>query len=75
VPRARARVFRHESPGMRFELAFASPHIALRSYVREYVGWFNRSSVPVLRRQLPSGFGASVVGAPGGRRRVRPHKP
>ena len=64
---ARIRLFRHESQGMRFELAFASPRVSLRSYVREYVGWVNRSSVPVLRRQVPSGivpfilnFGATV---------------
>src|SRR6266849_5508910 len=56
VPNARIRLFRHESPGMQFELAFAPPHDALRMYVREYVGWFDRSSVPILRRQLPSGI-------------------
>jgi hypothetical protein len=41
---------------MQFELAFAPPHDALRTYVREYVGWFDRSSVHILRRQLPSGI-------------------
>jgi AraC-like DNA-binding protein len=52
---ARVRVLRHESPQMRFELAFAAPDDALRAYVREYVGWFERSTVPVCRRELPSG--------------------
>jgi AraC-like DNA-binding protein len=56
VPNARIRFFRHESRGMQFELAFAPPHDALRTYVREYVGWLDRSSVPILRRQLPSGI-------------------
>jgi len=46
---------RHESPQMHFELAFATPDTALRPYVREYVGWFDWSSVPVCRRELPSG--------------------
>ena len=52
---ARVRVFRHESAHMRFELAFAAPDAPLRAYVREYVGWFDRSSVRVRRREVPSG--------------------
>jgi len=40
---------------MQFELAFAAPHEALRLYVREYVGWFERSTTKVCRRELPSG--------------------
>jgi AraC-like DNA-binding protein len=52
---------------MRFEIAFAAPARTLAAYVREYVGWHDRSSVPVCRRELPSGnvplvinFGARV---------------
>jgi AraC-like DNA-binding protein len=40
---------------MQFELAFAAPAMALRPYVREYVGWFDRSRTPSCRRELPSG--------------------
>lgn len=51
----RVRVFRHQSPQMQFELAFAAPRAALGSYVAQYVGWVDRSSLPVCRRELPSG--------------------
>jgi AraC-like DNA-binding protein len=61
------RVFRHESPLMRWELVFAVPPPALRCYVREYVGWFEQAATPICRRELPSGdipliinFGARV---------------
>lgn len=40
---------------MQFEVAFASPARGLTPYVREYVGWVDRSSAPVVRRELPSG--------------------
>jgi AraC-like DNA-binding protein len=52
---------------MQFEVAFAAPARGLAAYVREYVGWVDRSSLPVRRRELPSGnvplvinFGARV---------------
>jgi AraC-like DNA-binding protein len=52
---------------MQFEVAFAAPARGLAAYVREYVGWVDRSSAPVCRRELPSGnvplivnFGARV---------------
>lgn len=52
---ARVRLIRHDSPQMQFELAFAAPVRALRMYVREYVGWSDRSRTPARRRELPSG--------------------
>jgi AraC-like DNA-binding protein len=55
MPPARVRLIRHESPHMQFELAFAMPDMALRPYVRKYVGGFERSKTPVCRRELPSG--------------------
>jgi len=39
---------------MQFELAFASPLPTLRPYVREYVGWIDRSTAPICRREVPS---------------------
>ena len=55
MQRTRTRLVRHESPGLRFELAFSAPHPNLCAYVREYVGGVERSAVPVCRRELPSG--------------------
>jgi len=55
MQRSRARLVRHESPGMRFELAFSAPDPALSAYVRAYVGGFERTTTPVRRRELPSG--------------------
>jgi AraC-like DNA-binding protein len=40
---------------MQFELAFAAPDQRLRRYVREYVGWVERSTTSGCRRELPSG--------------------
>jgi AraC-like DNA-binding protein len=48
------RVVRHDSPGQRFELAFATPGAELRPYVREFVGWIDESTTHVRRRQIPS---------------------
>jgi AraC-like DNA-binding protein len=50
----RARVTRHESPIGRWEMAFALPPEPLRSFVREYVGWFEEMAVPICRRELPT---------------------
>jgi AraC-like DNA-binding protein len=61
VQSSRIRVFRHESPGMSFDLAFAPPHDALRAYVREYVGWADRSSAPGRRREVPSGIVPLII--------------
>jgi AraC-like DNA-binding protein len=51
---ARVRLVRHDSPQMQFELAFAAPVEALRMYVREYVGWSDRTRTLSRRRELPS---------------------
>jgi AraC-like DNA-binding protein len=55
MQQARVRLLRHQSSQMQFELAFAAPAPALRAYVRQYVGWFERSTTTVFRRELPSG--------------------
>jgi len=55
---------------MEFELAFAVPAAPLAGLVREYVGWFDRSSAPISLRELPSGDVPLIIyfeGSPGGR--------
>jgi AraC-like DNA-binding protein len=49
-----ARVIRHESATARWELAVAQPPQPIRPYVREYVGWFEQTTQPICRRELPS---------------------
>lgn len=46
---------------MHFELAFAAPDQALRPYVLQYVGWVDRSSTAVCRRELPSGVVPLII--------------
>jgi AraC-like DNA-binding protein len=58
---SRVRLVRHESPTMRFELAFAAPHAAIRPYVREYVAWRDHSSTPMRRRELPGGIVPLII--------------
>jgi hypothetical protein len=53
--KSRTRLVRHDSTNMRFELAISAPDAALRAYVGDYVGWVERTSVVVCRRELPSG--------------------
>lgn len=55
MQKSRTRLVRHDSPEMRFELAFSAPDPSLCAYVRQYVGGFERASTPVCRRELPSG--------------------
>lgn len=55
MQQTRVRLLRHQSSQMEFELAFAPAAAALRPYVRQYVGWFERSTTAVCRRELPSG--------------------
>lgn len=64
---SRLRIIRHDSPPMQWELAFSAPLPALRAYVREYVGWTDLSTVPIRRREVPTGgvpliinFGSTV---------------
>jgi AraC-like DNA-binding protein len=52
----RIRVLRDDSEYARWEVVFAAPDPALRSCVREYVGWIERTAPPITcRRELPSG--------------------
>jgi AraC-like DNA-binding protein len=48
-------VVRHESPPIRFELAFGRPAGALKGVVSEYFAWIDQSSVQSCLRELPSG--------------------
>jgi AraC-like DNA-binding protein len=54
MPRPRMRMIRHESPLMRFEIAFSQPSPELRGFVAEYVGWIDRSPTRGSMRELPS---------------------
>jgi AraC-like DNA-binding protein len=45
---------RDASAGAAWEMARTRPPDALRGYVREYVGWWERSSHPVVRREVPT---------------------
>jgi AraC-like DNA-binding protein len=58
---SRVRLVRHESADLQLELAWSRPHDPLRPYVREYVGGFERSRVPVCRRELPSGYVPLII--------------
>jgi len=51
----RVRLLRYDAQPTQFELAFAAPHASLAAYVREYVGWTDRSTTSLCRRELPSG--------------------
>jgi AraC-like DNA-binding protein len=52
----RTRIVRHDSASLRCEIAFAAPHPRLQPYVREYVGGYEDSVVPICRREVPSGI-------------------
>ena len=56
------RVVRHQSPRMRFEIAFAEPDAFLRRYVRGYVGGSGWAAASVRRRELPSGNVPLIIG-------------
>lgn len=51
---SRATVTRHASALGRWETAVAQPSPELRPYVREYVGWFEHMTAPLVRRELPT---------------------
>src|SRR5258706_4175297 len=67
--RSSARAFRtiqHDSVLGVWESARADPAVALRPYVREYVGWREHTTSPLVRRELPSEIVPVIVnfGAP-----------
>ncbi len=68
----RARIVRHESARLRFEIAFGTPDARLRSYVHEYVGGREESVAPIRRREVPSGNVPMILNFTG---RVRERKP
>ena len=61
--RPRVRVVRHESPPIRFELAFGRPADALKGVVNEYFAWIDQSSVQNRLRELPSGNIPLIINA------------
>jgi AraC-like DNA-binding protein len=60
------RTIQHDSVLGVWESARADPAAALRPYVREYVGWFEHTTSPLVRRELPSDLVPVIVnfGAP-----------
>ena len=59
-------IVQHASALGRWESAVASPHPALRPYVREYVGGVEETYAPLCRRELPTEIAPLIVnfGAP-----------
>lgn len=55
------RVARGELPGGAWENVRSTPHPELAIYVRGYQGYFEASSRPVRRRELPSGEVALII--------------
>lgn len=51
---SRVTVTRHVSALGRWEMAVASSAPDLRTYAREYVGWFEHMAAPLVRRELPT---------------------
>ncbi len=47
-------ITRHESDLGRWESVVAAPHPALRPFVREYVGGSESTTLPLVRRELPT---------------------
>ena len=45
-----ARAIRHESAQGQWEMVRGAPHLSLRAYVREYIGWCEHFAVPICRR-------------------------
>ncbi|MDX1999408.1 MAG: helix-turn-helix domain-containing protein [Thermoanaerobaculia bacterium] len=60
--RTRVRLSHHVSAVGRWETAVALPGPALRPYVREYVGWWEHMTAPLVRRELPSGEAPLILG-------------
>jgi AraC-like DNA-binding protein len=57
---------RHESELGWWEMTTGAPHVALRPFVREYIGWFEHMAQPVCRREPPSEIVPVIInfGAP-----------
>jgi AraC-like DNA-binding protein len=55
------RVARGELPSGAWESVRSTPHPELATYVRRYQGYFEASSQPVRRRELPSGEVALII--------------
>src|SRR5262245_11162613 len=66
-PPARAlRTIQHQSVLGVWESARGAPAVALRPYVREYVGWWEHTASPLIRRELPTDIVPLIInfGAP-----------
>lgn len=63
---ARPRIVRHASEIGQWEMVQGEPPLALRPYIREYVGWVEHLASPLCRRELPTEIIPVIVnfGAP-----------
>ncbi len=59
--RGRTRTLRHEADGMAWELAYTAPGPAVAPYVRELCGFWETTSVPMLRREFPESQFVMVI--------------
>ena len=57
----RTRTLRHDGDGMAWELAYAMPSPRVAPYVRELCGFWEMTSVPMLRREFPESQFVMVI--------------
>jgi AraC-like DNA-binding protein len=60
-PRAPSRVLRHDGDGMAWELAYGTPSPQVAPYIRELCGFWEITSVPMLRREFPESHFVMVI--------------
>ena len=60
-PRAPSRVLRHDGDGMAWELAYGTPRPQVAPYIRELCGFWEITSVPMLRREFPESQFVMVI--------------
>jgi AraC-like DNA-binding protein len=70
-----SRSIRHASTLGQWELVFSAPDPALRPYVREYVGWWERTKNPLLRREMPTTEVQLILNFGARYRASDPHEP
>ncbi len=57
----RTRTVRHDGDGMAWELAYATPSPRVAPYLRELCGFWEMTSVPMLRREFPESQFVMVI--------------
>lgn len=60
-PRPPSRVLRHDGDGMAWELAYGTPGAGVAPYIRELCGFWEITSVPMLRREFPESQFVMVI--------------